>query len=44
MTSAQGDLIRQDILPFLPANVKILFGNLDERYYAGLEEIRLRSG
>ncbi|MEQ8201826.1 MAG: stage III sporulation protein AA, partial [Syntrophomonadaceae bacterium] len=39
-----GVLIRKDILPFLPANIKTLFQNLDEQHYSGLEEIRLRCG
>jgi len=40
----QGDLIRKDILPFLPARIKNLFLNLDDNHYGGLEEIRLRQG
>ena len=39
-----GDLIRKDILPFLPVKIKNLFLDLDNRHCSRLEEIRLRQG
>ncbi len=44
MSSEPSELLRKEILPFLPANLKTLLLNVDDRHYADIEEVRLRNG
>ncbi len=44
MTITDADIVKKDILKFLPANIKKLLLAMDAGQYEGLEEIRLRNG
>lgn len=44
MSSVLGELLRKEILPFFPANIKTLLLNVDDGHYSSIEELRLRHG